>query len=142
MRTSLRKTYDKENDSFRNEFLIIPCAILALIVPEEYTITEILWTFSVFLESVAILPQLFLIQAVRKADAVTSHYIFVLGSYRVLYLVNWVYRYFFEGYVCYNAWIAGIIQTILYSDFFYLYISRIYLAAKFQLPISDVISQP
>ena len=53
---------------------------------------EILWTFSIYLESVAILPQLFMVSKTGEAESITSHYLFALGSYRGLYILNWIYR--------------------------------------------------
>ena len=32
-----------------------------------------------------------------EAESITSHYLFALGSYRALYIVNWIYRYYVEG---------------------------------------------
>lgn len=71
----------------------------------------------------AILPQLFMLQRTGEAETITTHYIFALGAYRTLYLFNWVYRYYFEpNYtVDWIASIAGLLQTALYSDFFYIY---------------------
>jgi hypothetical protein len=54
---------------------------------------QVLWAFSIYLEAVAILPQLFLVAKTGEAENITSHYLFALGSYRALYLANWVYRY-------------------------------------------------
>ena len=87
-------------------------------------ITQILWTFSIYLESVAIMPQLYMVSKTGEAESITSHYLFALGSYRALYLVNWVYRYYFEGFYDIIAVVAGCVQTILYCDFFYLYITK------------------
>ena len=42
--------------------------------------------------SVAILPQLFMVSKTGEAESITSHYLFALGSYRALYILNWVYR--------------------------------------------------
>ena len=47
-------------DKFRVEFLLIPAGILAFFVNQEYSVMEIFWTFSIYLEAVAILPQLFM----------------------------------------------------------------------------------
>ena len=58
---------------------------------------EVLWTFSIYLESVAILPQLFMVSKTGEAESITSHYLFALGSYRALYIVNWIYRYYAES---------------------------------------------
>ena len=63
----------------------------------EFSLMEILWTFSIYLESVAILPQLFMVQKTGEAESITSHYLFALGIYRALYILNWIYRYYFEG---------------------------------------------
>ncbi|KAL0910537.1 hypothetical protein M5K25_021530 [Dendrobium thyrsiflorum] len=44
------------------------------------------------------------------------------GAYRALYILNWIYRYFTEKYYSrWISWIAGIVQTALYIDFFYYY---------------------
>ena len=81
----------------RIEFLLGPCALLALVLNHEFSVMEILWTFSIYLESVAILPQLFMVQKTGEAESITSHYLFALGSYRGLYILNWIYRYYSEG---------------------------------------------
>lgn len=80
-----------------------------------------LWAFSLWLESVAILPQLFMLQRTGEAETITTHYLFALGAYRALYIPNWIYRYFIGEYVEPIAVVAGIVQTVLYSDFFYIY---------------------
>lgn len=59
-----------------------------------------------------------------EAETITSHYLFSLGSYRALYLLNWVYRYYLEGFFDLIAIVAGIVQTVLYCDFFYLYVTK------------------
>jgi len=43
---------------------------------------QITWTWSIYLEAVAILPQLFMVSKTGEAETVTSHYLFALGSYR------------------------------------------------------------
>ena len=83
-----------------------------------------LWAFSIWLESVAILPQLFMLQRTGEAETITTHYLFALGAYRALYIPNWMYRYFTEGHFDAHSVFAGIIQTILYSDFFWIYYTK------------------
>jgi ER lumen protein retaining receptor len=85
---------------------------------------QILWTMSIYLEAVAILPQLFMISKTGEAETITSHYLFALGSYRALYILNWIYRYYMEGFFDAIAVVAGCVQTVLYCDFFYLYITK------------------
>ncbi|XP_041362693.1 ER lumen protein-retaining receptor 2 isoform X2 [Gigantopelta aegis] len=129
-----KATYDSNHDSFRMEFLIVPVGGLAFLVNHDFTPVEILWTFSIYLESVAILPQLFMVSKTGEAETITSHYLFALGSYRALYLLNWVYRYYFEGFFDLIAVVAGCVQTILYCDFFYLYITKVLKGKKLSLP--------
>ncbi|XP_015109962.1 ER lumen protein-retaining receptor [Diachasma alloeum] len=134
MYVKFKATYDHNHDSFRIEFLIAPALVLALLINHEFTPLEILWTFSIYLESVAILPQLFLVSKTGEAESITSHYLFALGTYRGLYLLNWVYRYYAEDHYDLIAIVAGVVQTVLYCDFFYLYITKVLKGKKLQLP--------
>jgi len=129
-----KATYDHNHDTFRIEFLLGPCVLLALLLNHEFTVMEVLWTLSIYLESVAILPQLFMVSKTGEAESITSHYLFALGSYRALYIVNWIYRYYAEGFYDIIAIVAGCVQTILYCDFFYLYITKVIKGKKLQLP--------
>jgi ER lumen protein retaining receptor len=131
-----RATYNSEEDPFRVEILLIPCAVLAVLVNAQFTFLEILWTFSIYLEAVAILPQLFMLQKRGEAETITAHYLFALGSYRGLYILNWIYRYYTESFYDPIVIVAGIVQTVLYADFFYLYVTRVVKEGrKLELPI-------
>jgi len=134
MYVKFKATYDGNHDTFRIEFLLGPCALLALVLNHEFSVMEVLWTFSIYLESVAILPQLFMVSKTGEAESITSHYLFALGSYRGLYILNWVYRYYSESFYDIIAIVAGCVQTILYCDFFYLYITKVLKGKKLQLP--------
>jgi len=134
MYMKFKATYDSNHDTFRMEFLIVPVAGLAFLVNHDFSPLEILWTFSIYLESVAILPQLFMISKTGEAESITSHYLFALGSYRGLYILNWIYRFYFEGFFDLIAVVAGCVQTVLYCDFFYLYITKVWKGKKLTLP--------
>merc|ERR1712032_1136935 len=89
----------------------------------DTSVKELLWTFSIYLEAVAILPQIFVLHYTKKIENLTSHYMFFLGSYRAFYILNWIYRYMTEMYYRqWIVWISGVIQTVLYIDFFFHYI--------------------
>uniref|UniRef100_A0A1I8AP16 ER lumen protein-retaining receptor n=1 Tax=Steinernema glaseri TaxID=37863 RepID=A0A1I8AP16_9BILA len=120
-----KATYDRNHDTFRVEILLLPCAVLALLINHDYSIMELLWTFSIYLEAVAIMPQLFMLSRTGTAETITAHYLFALGSYRGLYIFNWIYRYYTESFFDPIAVVAGIVQTVLYADFFYLYVTRV-----------------
>lgn len=70
------------------------------------------------------MPQLYMISKTGEAETITSHYLFALGLYRGLYIVNWVYRFYMEDFYDWIAIVAGCVQTALYCDFFYLYITK------------------
>jgi ER lumen protein retaining receptor len=129
-----RATYDSNNDTFRAEFLLIPIGGLAVLVNHEFSIFEILWTFSIYLESVAVMPQLYMITKTGEAETITSHYLFALGLYRALYIINWVWRYYTEGFYDWIAIVAGCVQTGMYLDFFYLYITKVMKGKEMSLP--------
>lgn len=59
-----------------------------------------------------------------EAETITSHYLFALGIYRFLYILNWSYRYYVENFLDWISIVAGVVQTVLYCDFFYLYITK------------------
>ena len=83
-------TYDPKSDDFPAwQFLVAPCLILGLIFNFEFTPVEILWSFSIFLEAVAFIPQLAMLRKVREVENLTSNYVFCLGAYRLLYVFNW-----------------------------------------------------
>eukprot|EP00939_MAST-03C_sp_MAST-3C-sp1_P002946 g2946.t1 len=117
-----RSSNDRSNDTFRIILVIAPSFVLALLFNYEYSVMEILWTFSIYLEAVAIVPQLFVLHRTSRIENFTSHYVFTLGAYRGLYILNWIYRFFSEYYYRqWIVWIAGVVQTALYVDFFYHY---------------------
>ncbi|KAI4371785.1 hypothetical protein MLD38_010094 [Melastoma candidum] len=129
------RTYDKDLDTFRHFFLVLAALVLALLVHEKFTILEILWAFSIYLEAVAILPQLVLLQRSGNVDNLAGQYVFFLGAYRAFYILNWIYRYYMEPH--FTRWIAcvsGLVQTALYADFFYYYFISWKNNAKLKLP--------
>ncbi|XP_054615215.1 ER lumen protein-retaining receptor 3-like [Dunckerocampus dactyliophorus] len=131
-----RSSYDSGNDTFRLEFLLVPVTGLAFLETYTITIVEFLWTFSILLEAVAIMPQLFMITKTGEAESITTHYLFFLGLYRALYIGNWVWRYYTEYYIDEVAVVSGVVQTIFYCDFFYLYITKVLKGKlKMTLPI-------
>jgi len=135
MRVRYRATYDKERDTFRVAFLIVPSALLALLWNEEFSFVEILWAFSIYLEAVAILPQIFMLHRTGEVDVLTGDYVFTLGGYRAFYLLNWIYRLLTqEGYRQWIVWVAGIVQTLVYCDFFYYYALSKWYNRKLTLP--------
>lgn len=135
MTTAYKPTHDPNLDTFKVQYLLGFAFAFAVVLPYAYTPSEILWAFSIWLESVAILPQLFLLQRTGEAETITTHYLFALGLYRALYIPNWLYRWWFEGHYDWISVFAGILQTVLYSDFFWIYYTKVLKGKKFALPV-------
>lgn len=130
-------TYDRENDAFRIGFLLLPAIALAMLVNHQFTQVEILWTFSIYLEAVAIVPQLFMVWRTGTLDNV-KYYLMAMGSYRALYLMNWVWRYIMEGRYDLITVSGGIVHTYLYCSFFVWYNTRVPKAGKIQCPKGEI----
>lgn len=135
-----KSKYDTSQDTFLHiHFAVLPCALLAILtmlIQYSFNPVEFLWTFSIYLESLAIVPQLVVLHKYREVENLDGHYIFFMGAYRGLYILNWVYRSYYEEFYHHN-WIvyaAGFLQTMLYVDFFYYYIISKYYGSKITLP--------
>lgn len=135
----ISQTYDPKADNFPYHiYLLPPAALLTLLTTESFTFQEVMWTFSIWVESVAIIPQLVLLQHLREVENLTSHYVATMGLYRSFYILNWFYRYVIEKppYVNWISWIGGVIQTALYLDFFYYYALSKWYGQKLVLPFT------
>ena len=74
-----------------------------------------------FLEALALIPQLYMISKTGEAETITSRYLLALGGYHTLHAADWIYSFYME----YNDVIslgAGIVLFAFYFDFLYLYI--------------------
>lgn len=139
MTEPFKSTYEVSHDSFLHlPFAVAPAAVAAVITVllQEFNVMELFWTFSLYLEALAIIPQLIVLQRYREVENLTGHYVFFLGAYRLLYICNWIYRSYNEAFYRHNyvAYACGILQTVLYIDFFYYYIKSKYRGGKFALP--------
>ena len=81
-------------------------------------------TFSIVLESVCVLPQLLLLRQTTVPTVIDSFYLVTLGSYRALYILNWILKAAVDKKVDPVDAIFGIIQTALYIDFAWVYWTR------------------
>jgi len=134
-------TYDRAQDTFLHlKFAVLPCFLISILTVilsgHSLHVIHLLWTFSIYLEAIAILPQLIVLQRYREVENLTGNYVFFMGSYRALYILNWVYRAYTEpGYQHhYVVYFCGVLQTLLYADFFYYYVSSKTKGGKFSLP--------
>jgi ER lumen protein retaining receptor len=131
-----KSSYSPTHDHFQHwKYLLLPCFLIAwinMVMNKGLTALddpmEYMWTFSIYLESVAMLPQLIMFRSSdrlvkeNRGDAKDEILwpIFLLGIYRALYIVNWVYRAHTErGYRHHHVvYVCGAVQVFLYTQFF------------------------
>jgi ER lumen protein retaining receptor len=92
---------------------------------EANQIAQLLWVFSEILESVCVIPQLLLLRQTTVPTVIDSFYLVTLGTYRFMYVLNWIVRGANEkGYRDPTSWVWGTIQTALILDFAWVYWTR------------------
>jgi uncharacterized protein with PQ loop repeat len=72
--------------------------VLGFIMHTKFTVYGIFWAFSIWLEALAILPQLYMIAKNQDVENITAHYVLFLGFYRIFYLLHWYFIVLFTGF--------------------------------------------
>ena len=107
---SLLKTYDPKVDDFPHYKVIYPgVALITLVINTEFEIIELLWSYSLWLEAVAFIPQIIILNKIKTVENVTSHYVASLGAYRFFYLLSWMYRWLGGGTLCWTQILSGLL---------------------------------
>mmetsp|Transcript_23842 Transcript_23842/g.52231 ORF Transcript_23842/g.52231 Transcript_23842/m.52231 type:complete len:278 (-) Transcript_23842:104-937(-) len=111
-----KQTYDRTYDK--------PAALLCFTVPclllSAYTTTttqvnpdwfEYAWQFSICLESVALVPQIWCMYKTENYAGWLVYYLIMVGLYRLFYILNWCIRIMTEGSSQpFIAWVAAYVQ--------------------------------
>jgi hypothetical protein len=118
-------------------FLVIPCYIFSLLFRSalnDNVFCDINWAFSMYLEALAIFPQILLFTFKKgQIETFTSHYVALCGLSRLFSLIFWWDTYeelvtdqvFFGKYIGYFIIGAQILQLIIMADYYYLYFKSI-----------------
>eukprot|EP00899_Mesostigma_viride_P023680 jgi/Mesvir1/4497/Mv03776-RA.1 len=138
MFSKLRSTYQEELDSVKIRYVLVPCALLALVIhptTPHSIVDRILWAFCVYLEAVSVLPQLQMIQNTKVVEPYTAHYVFSLGVARFLSCAHWLLQVVdphsnLLAMLGSGAWpvvvlVSEIVQTFILADFCYYYVKSI-----------------
>lgn len=117
--------------------LVLPSFILALIFRSSLNnniFCDVNWAFSMYLEALAIFPQILLFTLKKgKIESFTSHYVALCGLSRLFSLIFWWDTYeelnitdlYFGKYVGYFIIGAQILQLVIMADYYYLYFKSI-----------------
>ncbi|KAF8465528.1 ER lumen protein retaining receptor-domain-containing protein [Kalaharituber pfeilii] len=84
----------------------------------------ILWNISLVVESLHLLPQLSLLSHISTPTVINSYYLFALGTYRFLYILNWIDRRITTGWFEPMPVVTGVVQTYTYLEFAWVYWRR------------------
>ena len=134
--------YDPKADNFNHYLFIYPPVLILTIIfhvttrSTSYYHFEYFWSFSIWLEAFAIIPQLWIVYRKRQVDVITGSYMACLGCYRLFYVLSWIYQLMNNQKMIWLKFIAGIIQVLIYCEFLYYYfISAKVTGGGIQLPV-------
>ena len=118
-------------------FLVVPSYLLAMFVKSNLNnnfFCDTNWAFSMYLETVAIFPQILLFTIKKgQIEKFTSHFVALCGLNRLFSLIFWWDTYdelnhsesFFGAYIGYFIIGAQILQLLIMADYYYLYFKSI-----------------
>jgi ER lumen protein retaining receptor len=86
--------------------------------------SQILVAFSMYVEAVALAPQLLIARRIGDVEALTSHYIGLLVISRIVRMIFWVFM-FIDGQSFLCLFIADLLHTILSTDFLRLWFKKL-----------------
>lgn len=135
-----KQTYDRKGeDMFPHHWLFVFAFVITLIIHKDWTLWGLIWSFSLWLESVAMFPQISIIAKTNGVFTYTAHYLATLGAYRFFYILLWIYRYIDERRINIVSVLSGVLQVALYSDFLYLYFKSLKQMLSSDLPVVNKI---
>ena len=82
-------SYDRDSDAFPHYYVYLAALFMAVIIHKSLNPLDFTWSFSIWLEAFAILPQLYMINKLKDVENITAHYILFLGLYRIFYIFHW-----------------------------------------------------
>ncbi|KAH8739296.1 hypothetical protein FG386_002826 [Cryptosporidium ryanae] len=146
--TRLKYQYKFEKDTFNITIPILLSGLFATLIHPDlnnYFPADFAWTFSLYLETTAMLPQLIMMTKIGgEVETLTSHYLASLAFSRILSFVFWLFSYKElspETGINIPGWAvmaSFAIQIILFADFLYEYIKSVRLGRALIIPTSIV----
>lgn len=115
-----RYTHTKEMITPLKAYLLVPASLLVafLVHPSRaWWTVQILVAFSIYLEAVALLPQLYFLRRMLEVEPLTSHYVGLLVISRVVRLFFWVTLYL-QGEHFVGLFLADLLHSVLAADYF------------------------
>mmetsp|Transcript_22453 Transcript_22453/g.62810 ORF Transcript_22453/g.62810 Transcript_22453/m.62810 type:complete len:292 (-) Transcript_22453:84-959(-) len=146
-RVDYASTYGSSTDNLNHLWLIGPAAAVALILHPHLNgnwPTDVAWAFALYLESVTVLPQLFMFMKEGKAQAHTSHFLAAQALARLLSFVFWASSFselsnpnhYIKQFVGNWVVVIQLLQLVIMGDFIYHYVRCL----QQGIPVSEVLA--
>lgn len=132
-RIKYTSAYNPATDTLNHLWLIMPAFAVSLIFHpnlNNFLPSDIAWAFALYLESVAVLPQLFQFMKEGQAQPHTSHFLFAQAVSKALSFIFWASSFselsnpnhFIKSFV--GNWVVAmqLVQLLVMGDFIYHYI--------------------
>ena len=89
MKRPYNLSYSAESDSLPHYYVYGAALLMAILIHKSLNPSDFIWSFSIWLEAFAILPQLTVINKLKDIENITAHYVLFLGLYRIFYIFHW-----------------------------------------------------
>jgi len=145
-RVRFAKTYDPTSDTLNHLWLILPALVISLIFHpnlNNFLPSDIAWAFALYLESVTVLPQLFMFMKEGQAEPFTSHFLASQALSKLISFIFWASSFselsnpnhYIKSFV--GHWVVAmqLVQLVVMGDFIYHYIRCI----RKGIPVSQLL---
>jgi ER lumen protein retaining receptor len=134
IRTKHKSTYDVLSDTFPHWTITIASFILAVIFHpslNSFFPVDVAWSFALYLEAVAVLPQLLMFQKQKKAQGYLTHFLAAQALSRIFNFVFWMRSHdelngsataIGSAFVGWWVLFMQLVQVLVMADFIYYYI--------------------
>lgn len=146
IRGRFSETYEPHSDTLNHLWLIGPaCAVSLILHPNlnGFLPSDIAWAFALYLESVTVLPQLFMFMSQGQATTHTSHFLAAQATAKLISFTFWVSSFselankdhIIKSYV--GHWVVAmqLVQLLVMADFIYHYVRCI----RKGIPVSQLL---
>jgi len=141
MRTTYRASYQEEYDTMDVSRLFPICVLMAILIHGDLNnsfIFDTIWTLHMNLDTVAMVPQLWMLMKMGEVESMTSHFVAALVFSRACTFSFWFYAYvelYGEASVSgYQLIIAQSVKLLIAADFMFYYGKAWYTNKKMVLP--------
>jgi len=111
--STFRESYEQDKDNFPLSYLVVPVTFFAFLINHSSGLTEICWTWSIYMEVVALIPQFYVTWNGGSPPISVLLYVFLMVVYRALHIPRWVHEFGTTGTWDPILTIGGIVQIFV-----------------------------